>query len=773
MNLLSENNNIEQHQVASISKNANSTQVDITKQSQSKGANIVTLFKGCLELQKPLGYSTLDNILKEVRNENNGEQKQLSEKLLNLYKTDRPKYKSLKEKECLAFILGRFSERKNESCEEYIPLMAFDIDASGDQVFKTLEKLSQSPFVYAAFLSPSRAGLRFVVRTDNRPEIHKKTYQTIADYFSEFLEIPTDKGLRKELQAQGLTQGQISSKAKEKEHIDTSTNNLARLWFYTYVPEVGFYSNPKAKTFSNKRINKNQETPSFQSMEEPLTDFRKIEICRDKVARQNLAGGRNNFVFAFAAELVKHGVGEELALRECLQFIDSDFTEYEIKKTVSSAYKSKSKVYTDEQIKKYAQLTGGDSFDSKSKEGEIPEGKKKERNSKNEDYTNKPKFLRIKHLLSERYDFRFNSVSLDIEISKKDKNDFQVLNENDLVCELLEAGFAGVETPLMALLRSSFVPQYDPFKEYFEGLPEWMEGDKDYIEELAGFIDAKDQEWFNSQFKKMLVRTVACSIHHIPFNKQCFIFKGWQNDGKTTFVRFLCPPKLREYITETIDVNNKDGRLALCLNFIINLDELSKLPRNEVNKVKALITVQGVKERLPYDRKPTKILRRASFFGSTNDDEFLTDSTGNVRWLVMELNKNGVKHGNGGENGYNQQIDIDMVYAQAYALLKSGFQFEMTKQEIEFSEKNNQGFQVLSIEQELIQKFFIPASKDEEGAEFLNATDILKTIEQEVKNTLNNYSIGKALKILGFERTQKFSKNHGYQIKGYWIKRMI
>lgn len=772
MNLLSENNNIEQHQVASISKNANSAQVDITKQSQSKGANIVTLFKGCLELQKPLGYSTFEEVLKEIRSEEKRPEKGFSERLAEYYKTDKEKYKNLKERECPAFILGKFSERKNDSCEEYISLMAFDIDASGEQVKKTLERLSQSSFVYAAFLSPSRAGLRFVVRTDNWQENHKKNYQTIANYFSELLGVPTDKGLRKNLQKEGLSQKEISSKLKEFEHIDTSTNNLARLWFYTYVPEAGFYSNPNAKTFSVKQTKKNQSVPSFISNEDPLTDLQKIEICRNKVNRQNIPGGRNNFVFSFAAELAQHGVGEDVALNECFQFVDSDFTEYEIKKTVSSAYKSKSIVYTDEQIKRYAQLTEGEPLEGGNTKEGTTANKKKERKPKKEDYANKPKFLRIKHLLSERYDFRFNSVSLDIEISKKDKNDFQVLNENDLVCELLEAGFAGVETPLMALLRSSFVPQYDPFKEYFEGLPEWTKGDKDYIEELAGFIDAKDQEWFNSQFKKMLVRTVACSIHHIPFNKQCFIFKGWQNDGKTTFVRFLCPPKLREYITETIDVNNKDGRLALCLNFIINLDELSKLPRNEVNKVKALITVQGVKERLPYDRKPTKILRRASFFGSTNDDEFLTDSTGNVRWLVMELNKNGVKHGNGGENGYNQQIDIDMVYAQAYALLKSGFQFEMTKQEIEFSEKNNQGFQVLSIEQELIQKFFIPASKDEEGAEFLTATDVLQVIELQVKNPISTNSIGKAMSNLQFEKDQKYFKELNQQRKGYWAKRI-
>ena len=173
------------------------------------------------------------------------------------------------------------------------------------------------------------------------------------------------------------------------------------------------------------------------------------------------------------------------------------------------------------------------------------------------DDPNKPKFVRIRDFISQRYDLRLNLVSLDIESKEKDKNSFDVLNENDLVCKLLEAGFTGVETPLFALLKSSFVPHYDPFHKYFESLPDWKDSDPDYIEELANYISAKDQKWFNSQFKKMLVRMTACALNKIAFNKQCFVLKGGQNDGKSSFVRFLCPPTLENYITDHIDVNNK------------------------------------------------------------------------------------------------------------------------------------------------------------------------------------------------------------------------
>ena len=226
---------------------------------------------------------------------------------------------------------------------------------------------------------------------------------------------------------------------------------------------------------------------------------------------------------------------------------------------------------------------------------------------------------------------------------------------------------------------------------------------------LANFVTAKDQDWFNYHFKKTLVRVIACALTRIAFNKQCFTIVGKQDDGKTSFIRFLCPPSLKNYIKEDLDIHNKDGRLTLAQNFIINFDEFSNFSRFDINKIKSFFTIDKVKERLPYDRVSMNFPRRASFFAGTNKSEFLTDETGNVRWLTMEIES--IQHDNGGAKGYNQNVDINRVWAQAYVLLQSGFVYQLTPDDIKKSEANNQRFSRTSYEEELIMQRFTPSVK--------------------------------------------------------------
>lgn len=382
----------------------------------------------------------------------------------------------------------------------------------------------------------------------------------------------------------------------------------------------------------------------------------------------------------------------------------------------------------------------------------------------------KPKITQIREYLSAKYNFRLNEVSNEIEIGFKGEPKYEPLNENDLICELLEGGLVGVEKPLLALLASKFVPRCNPFQEYFENLPEWEKSQPDYIAQLAAFVRAKDTEWFIPQFRKMLVRSVACALGYIPFNKHCFTLVGKQNDGKTRFLRFLCPPPLSNYFKENLDIHNKDGRFALCQNLFINLDELATLSKHDINQTKAFFTIDKVKDRLPYDRRPTMFPRRASFLASTNKDEFLTDETGNVRWLVFEID--GVNHDNGGPKGYNANVNMDLVYSQVYYLLKSGFKFELTPEELVKSENNNQNFQVNTAEMDLIQQYYQIGS---EADEFLTATNIEEQLSSLTNGRvrINRHNIGRALKLLGFEQKQKHIKEFNQQRKGYYVKRLF
>lgn len=302
----------------------------------------------------------------------------------------------------------------------------------------------------------------------------------------------------------------------------------------------------------------------------------------------------------------------------------------------------------------------------------------------------KNKFNQILDHLNHKYEFRRNIISLDIEVKVKGKDAWTELNESDLHYELYESNYTGFDGILKAILCSSKIPQFNPLKSYLKNLPHWDQ-QTDHISHLANFVKVEgSQSEFNIHFKKMIVRNIANSLGIIPFNKQCFTFIGNQNDGKTSFMRFLCPKSLQSYYRENIDIYNKDGKVALAKNIIINLDEIATINYRDRNKIKSYMTTETIKERLPYDRTATKIRSIANFMASTNEDDFLTDDTGNTRWLIFKVKS--ILHDNGGPKGYNKNVNLDNVYAQAFHLLNNGFKYMMTSKEVKDMEIVNKDY---------------------------------------------------------------------------------
>ena len=301
---------------------------------------------------------------------------------------------------------------------------------------------------------------------------------------------------------------------------------------------------------------------------------------------------------------------------------------------------------------------------------------------------------------------------------------------------------------------------------YFKQLRDtWSEVNHgDYIRKFTRYIQVQGQERFEIQFKKWLVRCVACCLRDDFFNKQALIFvQEQQNSGKTTLTRFLIPDQLKTYQAENISVD-KDSLIALSQNFGIIQDELSTLSKTEINAQKTLMSKSQVKVRHPYDKKPKMEPRRASIWGSTNKAEFLTDVTGSVRWLcftVREINWN-----------YIKEIEIDRVWAQAYQLYLTNFHYEMTAKEIRENEIMNNQYKTISPEVELVQKFFSPGTKEDHD-KFMTATDICHQLALNISGNLrvSPVEIGKALKLLGHVQTQvRRNEAQAFPEKGYYIK---
>jgi hypothetical protein len=370
-------------------------------------------------------------------------------------------------------------------------------------------------------------------------------------------------------------------------------------------------------------------------------------------------------------------------------------------------------------------------------------------------------FEKVENYLQKLYDLRYNEISNLIECKKKDEKEFKSINPNSIYRLLQHNNIKFSQSDIAALLGSDFVPIYNPFKEYFERLPNWdMNTDENHIEKLSNYVQCKDQDRFRIQLMKMFVRCIACSLEDNVFNKHAFILvHDKQNSGKTTFLRWLCPPALEGYMTDTFIVG-KDGEMSLSDNFIINLDELSTLSKQDINSLKSCFSRMNIRQRRPFGKVFTNLPRRANFVGSTNKSEFLSDETGSVRWLCFEIISI--------DWLYKINLDINLIWSQAYKLYKSGFKYELTSAEILENENVNKGFRILTPEIELIQKYFVPATMVDHDL-FFTATDFSNHISERHRHVkLNSNNIGKALKILEFQRGQKNNGKHA--IKGYYVK---
>ncbi|MDT0644534.1 VapE family protein [Zunongwangia sp. F363] len=354
-----------------------------------------------------------------------------------------------------------------------------------------------------------------------------------------------------------------------------------------------------------------------------------------------------------------------------------------------------------------------------------------------------------------KYDIRFDELGHEFQISFKDQNQWEILETNSFLIELAQSNIEVNPAKLEIFLRSHFIPRFNPIAEYFKKLPKWY--GEDHIGALASYLPLKEPNLFIYHFRKWLVRAVKCALEQDYFNKQCLVLvHPQQNSGKSTWCRFLCPPALSRYFAEDM-TTDKDARIQLTKNFLINLDELSILAKKEINALKAYFSKTMINERLPYDRKNTTLYRTCSFIGSTNRATFLNDETGSVRWLCFELEGRI-------DFSYSWKVDINNIWSQAFhlAYIDEEFYPELTINDIIHNEERNKSFRETSMEEELLIKYYTPSS---DPADFKTASDLVIQLAC-INPRLNMYSMGRALKSVGYERVKsKESRVYGYLVR--------
>ena len=242
-------------------------------------------------------------------------------------------------------------------------------------------------------------------------------------------------------------------------------------------------------------------------------------------------------------------------------------------------------------------------------------------------------------------------------------------------------------------------------------------------------------------------------------NHEILVLIGRQDIYKTTWFHFLLPPELRNYYVAKNNSRrmSKDDRLLMAESGLICLEEIVTMTDEEVDQIKAAVSLPQVVERAAYARNKEVRPHIASFCGTGNHQQFLTDITGNRRWLPFEV-KNIL-------SPYDHPLPYEGLYSQVMHLWQSGFAYWFDQEEIRSLAKHVSRFEAPNVEEDQIRKHFrIP--NPGEAYEIYSVADVLSVINMELKVQLSATKVGMLLNKLGFTsvRTYKF---RGYKVCRY------
>ena len=339
---------------------------------------------------------------------------------------------------------------------------------------------------------------------------------------------------------------------------------------------------------------------------------------------------------------------------------------------------------------------------------------------------------------------------------------------NSMVCQCVNDVQANISvTEMWTALKSDMVPTVHPMRAWLNELRPYTPDQPDWIDMVAKQVkvkpsgeEAKGEELWRECFKRWFVAMVASWMKDEVVNHTVLVLVGRQGIFKTTWLEHLIPPALRAYSSKLplSGQITKDDRLRLCENGMLNIDELDAICGREMNIVKSLLTSTDVNERAAYGRLKERRVRLASFCASTNNREFLTDITGNRRWLPFEVESI--------QNPFYTTLPYELMYAEAVYLVKHDFNYWFDMEEIGVLEEHNEHFRVQDNEEQLLPILFdVPA---EGKGEFMTTAQISERLVSYggIKNPMVSNRLGVLLSKSGYQSVRR--KIDNVKVRG-WI----
>jgi len=356
---------------------------------------------------------------------------------------------------------------------------------------------------------------------------------------------------------------------------------------------------------------------------------------------------------------------------------------------------------------------------------------------------------------------KYNKLTSLVEVNGREQ-DAETDTESAIWCHRTYSLDAPVEK-VVAAMRYVAIRQhaYDPLRDYLDGLA-WDGEDRisglfqryfavaDLDLDVAEFMgrvetDKERRARANDLIAKVsrcfFIGAVArayepgCKVDSMP------VFVGTQGKRKSTTIRALVPHA--DWFSDThVNMSDKDRFQQLDGVWIYEMGEMDFVRGAALTRVKGYITSQTDRYRKPYAHAASKNPRRTVFFGSTNLEEFVDDSTGMRRFVPVKCDKDRDMDPEG------LALVRDQVWAQAVYLWRAGTPHHLAPADEGQLATHAERFRITSPWEEPIAAFLASDEKRTEYADGFHINVILGHLGIAMDKREDNRLIARATGIL-------------------------
>lgn len=598
----------------------------------------------------------------------------------------------------------------------------FPTDGTADKADTTAlhelkAKIIADPHTLMSYITMSGNGLRVIFTYEIAPE---------------FSGVPKDEEEVKKFEAyyqQAFYAGNAYYEKLLGAKADMQCKNITRQSGLAHDPEVFLRPQSEVTPFTAEEISTAATAYVKQSKEDK--QMQRIQTYFDTLIAPQLAkakiefrsGSHNDYVMRVGYKLAERRFSKKVALRWAMQKFGKDYSDTE--QVINSCFANASP---------HGKQGGGGDNRGDSKTATVEE---------------------IKSFLDGHISLRFNEITsrVEYEIPADNTDAHRFMPVNDRIVNSLWSQMSTITRvniqDMYRVIESDYVPVFNPFKEYLNNLSK--PGEQDYIRELAQTVRVKggeqEQKLWHLYLKKWLVGMVASWLSEDVVNNVILVLIGEQGAYKTTWFNYLLPPPLKQYFYTKTNANrmSKDDILTLAQYALVCCEELDTMRPAELNQLKAAVTMPSIDERAAYAHYHEHRKHIASFCGTGNNTQFLSDPTGNRRWLPFEVDSI--------LSPREHPFHYEGIYAQALSLYTSGFQYWFTKEEIQELNRHNKQFETPHLEHELVDLYF-RRPIDSELGEFISVARALQMISNGISQKLSAVNVGRAFSDLGFKRVR-------------------